>query len=352
MGRTRKKFDDDLKVKLYRALSSDPLRFDAWLAKSGVNRFTFNEYRTNGLKEKEVERVDRKYQLTAQGRNELERIENNIRIQSQRKYYNALLNSLNELTAPTELWTLQAQVSHFELPLPASVDVSMYGSEELSPLFDWAENHLRKHDGVGSKRLKGEFLKQTKHLVEPFLWMHIWERLTYLLGWHGRYGVKLTKETPPPLTIENILGFDLSFRMDYKGKELLKQTNLPEVYKIGKRLVGTILLRLAYREEADSEYSSDDLIPLLVKSHLLDRNDAQRIRRVIPKRVVKRHGHKGLDSTISFPGKSRWKERTEVILPIAFRYLREGGILEVRTGSTPEGLAKHFLEFRTTNSSK
>jgi predicted transcriptional regulator len=351
--RKRKKFQDTIKVKLYSALSSGPLGFTDWMRKSRVDRDTFNDYRAYGLEKEEIDQqqVRGKYQLTSQGRNELERIEYNNRLKNQRKRYNALLTSLNELTPPPERWYLESQVRDFELPLPAAVDVSFYGSEELFPLFEWVEYQLQAHDGVGSRKLTGEFLKQTKHMVEPFLWNHIWERLAYLLRWHGRYELKETKKTPPPLTIENILGFDLSFRIDYKGKELLKQLyrsftkdSESELHKIGKRLVGTILLRLAYVEEGETDYSSGDLIPLLVKTGLLDRNDAQLVGSVIPRQIVKLDDNGG--RTIE-EGRFRWKDRTGVVLPIALRYLHEGGILEVPTGSTPEELAKHFLEYRT-----
>jgi hypothetical protein len=158
--------------------------------------------------------------------------------------------------------------------------------------------------------------------------------------------LKLTSKTPPPLTIKNVLGFDLSLRIDYEGKKLVKHSNLDELYKIEKRLVGTVLLKLAYSQEGGSEYSTSDVIPLFVKSDLLERKDAQQIIRVLPRLRIKLDSPtKSSGSLVSFSSteerRSTWEHRTEVILPIALRYLKEGGILP--KDSNPELLAKQYL---------
>jgi hypothetical protein len=338
-------FNNQTKAKMYAPLRTEPLAFSQWLTASGLDRFTFNQYRHHALSLEEVGKEPShrgKYHLTEKGEAELARIEDILRLETQRRYYHAPLTSLNELVEPAELWNLESQVHLLELPLPGPVDVGMYGSEELFPLFEWAEDHLQYHDGVGSKKVRGEFLKGSRHIVEPFIWTHIWERLILLLGWHGRYELKLTKDKPPPLTLENILGFDLSFLMNYEGKKLLKQAGPEEFLKIGKRLVGAILLKLAFAQEGGSEWSSGDVIPLLVKSRLLDQKDAEDLSRVVPKEVIKRENHGGFVSLTGSPGKFRWRDRTKTVLPIALRYLSEGGVLQVPKGSTPEAMARQL----------
>jgi hypothetical protein len=346
MTNQQKSYNDQTKGSMYRALARRPLGFSQWLAASGLDRWTFNHYRAHALKSEEVRKESKhrgKYHFTEKGQAEIARIEDINRLGKQRRYYRGSLTSLNELSPPSELWNLEAQVRLLELPLPGSVDVGMYGSEELYPLFEWAENHLQAIDGVGSKKVRGEFLKGSRHIVEPFLWTHIWERLSFLLRWHGEYELKFTKENPPPLTIENILGFDLSLRIDYEGKELLRQAKPEELYKIGRRLVGSVLLKLAYSEEGESEYSTADVIPLLVKSRLLDEKDAQALIRVVPKEVRKRGEDQGISFISSSRGKFRWEDRTAIVLPIALRYLSEGGVLQVPKDSTPEAMAKQSV---------
>jgi len=348
--RKPKTYDDSITAAIYATLRNRKMGFNNWVKESKINRTTLNVYKHHGLELGEIEKEQGrrgKFFLTAKGQSELRRITDLQKIKKQRRHYFGKIDSMNELIPPSELWSLEANVKLLELPLPMPVEVGMYGSEELYPLFEWAEYQLSVHNGVGDKKLRPEFLKGSKSLIEPLLWTHIWERLTYILRWHGRYRLKLTNEAPPPLTVENVLGFDLSFRVDYEGKNLLKQSKLEEPYKIGKRLVGSVLLRLAYAQEGGSEYSTSDVIHLFVQSGLLERKDAQRIIRVLPRSRITRSGggsHGGIVSLSSTEERrSTWAHRTEVILPIALRYLAEGGIVQVPKGSSPELLAKECL---------
>jgi hypothetical protein len=340
MTRPRKRYNPDVKAKIYTPLTKGKLGFEEWRKASRIDRFTFNDYRRNGLDTGEIDKEPGgrgKYFLTSIGQVELDRIVEEHKLRSQPVRYRGSFDSSNELDSLLYS-TLEPPPDKYELPLPIPVQATLYGSKQL-PLMEFAEHVLagkivwRDENGrelpqerLSSKKAQEEFLKvMTELVVKQFVWRAIWDQAGRMAELQRAFTRGETKLPAPPVNLDSLLGFDLTLTIRYEGKksmtaklgEIQKQQ---QIHKIGNRLTGALLLSLG---TGSSVIQSKDLIHLLRRGDLIKGEDADGIMEVIPKN----------GGTLNDVAK-------KLILRTAFRYLREGGILAEENDS--ESLVARF----------
>jgi len=286
---------------------------------------TVSAYLAHAQREGEVERdpASQEYYLTPKGQDELDRIVTIERMRQHPVRFSGKVDSLIELNADKAAW-IHEKVEANELPLPIQVDTTIYASEELAPMFERMKRDILLEEDVGPRTLFKKILKaSTDSFVKQLIWSCIFERLA------------------PPLSLSSILGFDLSFIVRFEGKKLAERLATPgdvrqelEAHRMGRRLAGALLLNLAFIGEGGrgilwevfgpETYSSNyDLIPLLESGGLLEKEDADRLRPLVLDRYAPR-------------GESAKK----ALLEIAFRYLKEGGILQIPRDATIESVVE------------
>jgi predicted transcriptional regulator len=334
-----KRYSDEIKATIYEYLKRRKVRFDNLVKVSGRNRVTLSKYLIHGQESGEVQKDARtkEYALTPKGEDELERITTAKKAKHYPVRYSGVVDSLNELEAG-DLRKIPGLVSLNELPLPIPVTTSIYATDELAFIFQQVEDDLLDYAHVGSRKVPAKVLKDaTDPLVKRFIWMNILERVQMLMEWHGDYKFDPRIEKPPPLSVDSILGFDSSLMIRYEAKELAKSGGIQEL-GIRRRLAGALLLRLACGpHETNPSSSSRDLIPLLQHGGLLDKKDAAKIRQHIPKAKSGRFMlKKGSPEPISRTGR-------KVILEVGIRYLKEGHVLQIPNGITPESLVRKLF---------
>jgi predicted transcriptional regulator len=342
-----KNYSEDIKVSVYAQLKTQKLRFTKLFTASGRNKVTLSEYLTHGQELGEIAKDPRTkdYYLTEKGQDELDRLEGQRVEKESPIRYSGEVDSLNELSSyDFDSYQIDGLVRLNELPLPIPVTTAIYGSEELAFLFNWGKDHLLYHDGVSPRQLSKAMLKGPNYsLVKQFLWMHILERLWGLAQWHGEYRANSKYPKPPSFTLENIIGFDLSLTVRYEGKKLAKSQDVTEIKRTSRRFVGALLLRIGCGiTEGLSHTSTYEVITLLEEGGLLDAKDAAKVRRALRgTRPIRRRVAHGFETVHSSGGFGEPEQR--IVLEVAIRYLKEGGILEIEDGMTPAKLAKRAL---------
>lgn len=342
-----KNYDEDIKTSVYEQLKTQKLRFTKLVEASRRNKVTLSEYLTHGQELGEIAKDPRtrEYFLTEKGEDELDRLEGQRVEKESPIRYSGQVDSLNELSSyDFDSYQIDGLVAFGELPLPIPVTTAIYGSEELAFLFNRGKDHLLYHDGVSPRQLHKAMLKGPSYsLVKQFVWMHILERLWGLAQWHGEYRANSKYEKPPPFTLESIIGFDLSLTVRYEGKKLAKSQDMNEIRLTSRRFVGALLLRIGCGlTEGLSHTSTYEVITLLEEGGLLDGKDAAKVRRALrgTRPIRKRRAH-GFETVHSSGGFGEPEQR--IVLEVAIRYLKEGGILEIENGMTPTKLAKRAV---------
>lgn len=352
MVRKLKAYSDEIKLSIYENLSQRGLRFDSLAEASGRNRVTLTEYLVHGQEESELSRDPRtkEYMLTPKGRDELERL---LIEQSRREasfeYHGRIEPSGHSIPpSPTAIGKERYQaVRHmllgYELPLPLPTTGSIYGSEALKFIKEAEERSLQDVN-VSPRRIGSEMLDDlVRRYAEPLVWRFILRRLGMLLEWHNYYGKpgepddtdwrrQCRKKKPPPLTVENILGFDLSMSIRYNGTKLLKsgaqmatRSGLVERKRAEIILVGATLMNIAYGhpESGDEEGVMDHFR----KAGLLRKDEADIVNK--------------LEEAMYLPSPSRMageyivdpeKHRifAESVYEIGLRYLADAGLIDSR----------------------
>lgn len=327
------------------------------LKKASRDGTTLSLYLHHGMHLGEVKHDGKRkpYALTPKGLNELNRIENARKMKEATIRYSGEIDSLNDLTfklpslRESQSFLLQRSLILRELPLPISVKVAMGGSKEQAFILQDLEDYvLHSGTGIGPRKVpKAVLMGATNMIVKQFVWTNLLERLSMLYEWHAAYdkrirdqgrmkGVKRLQEMgkPPPLTVESLLGFDISLTIQYDGKWLAKSQDVKVIRQVSRRLAGAILLPLGTSMAPD--YPPSYLITLLENGNLLDKKDADRIRAAL------RGKH------------ADYRAARRVIVEVAFRYLREGGVrTEIRdrvkktrkTELTDKGIEQGLLKY-------
>jgi hypothetical protein len=199
------------------------------------------------------------------------------------------------------------------------VEVTLFGSDELDRLREIAEYTVvrdrlaQTHDlhvammlaqeptvrsseskRIGPKKLHREAGRElTAEWARRIIKSAVRANILRLLDLHRAYDNGEVRTPPPALTLENILGFDLTFTVSYDGRRLLKSKDpfarLVERKQMEDRLVGWLLLNIANEEGCDAPQPIGGesrirglyyaLIPHLESSGLLTHDDVERIRR-------------------------------------------------------------------------
>lgn len=348
--RKLKAYSDEIKLSIYENLSQRGLRFDSLAEASGRNRVTLTEYLVHGQEESELSRDPRtkEYMLTPKGRDELERllIEQSRREASFEYHGRIEPTGYSIPPSPTAIGKERYQaVSHmllgYELPLPLTTTGSIYGSEALKFIQEAEERWLQDLK-VSPRRIGPEMLDDlVRRYAEPLVWRFILRRLGMLLEWHEFYGkpsepddadwmTEYQKKKPPALTIENILGFDLSMSIRYNGTRLLKsgaqmtnRSGLAERKRAKNILVGATLTNIAYEHPESGQEVG--VIDHFRKAGLLRKEEADIINKLeqamylpSPSGIAGEH--------IIDPEKHRiFAER---VYEIGWRYLVDAGLID------------------------
>jgi hypothetical protein len=286
---------------------------------------TLSQYLKNGKDRHEVEwdQETKKYSLTAKGSDELNRITIVQEIRKRPVSHSYELELSKEITEPdlsdekesVKPFFLEGFVEDLMSPqLPVPISVTNYGSDQ--DLFYSAARaaHMR-HPALGPRKIGKEILReQTGDVARSVVWSIILDRIWVLLELHRAYSGRRTwthpqcKESPKPLTLENILGFDMTLTIRYEGTKLMKSK------QTAKLLAGSLLLQIAKSEGLSPEAAIKsgfatlyDIFPYLEKGGLIEGIDIDRI---------KKGG----------------------ILEVALRYLAEAGVLRLQ--SSPQNVAE------------
>src|SRR5208282_5962450 len=185
------------------------------------------------------------YLLTPKGRNELERLSiERSRREASFEYHGFIEPRTYSIPPPpasigkSRYEAALHSMLGYDLPLPISTTGSIYGSEALKFIQDDEERWLQDLK-VNPRRIGTEMLDDlVRRYAEPLVWRFILRRLGMLLEWHETYYNnyhekqekpddsdwlrKFRQTKPPALTIENILGFNLSMSIRYDGTRLLR----------------------------------------------------------------------------------------------------------------------------------
>ncbi len=282
-------------------MNEKPLREKDLKIATGRSRPTLEAYLFKGIDDQEIVKnpQTRVYSLTSKGQDELRSLNKTVNIQkiidepSTIVRYDGPVNSLNEIDEDSAMqyFDMLGPVSLPEqMPLPATVDAGIYGSKEIMVFLEMAEDRTKMIDHNLRGMERGAVLDKTvrkmvrSDFVRPFakslLWDAIMERMWALINWHKNFDTLGKDEgmmKPPPFDLDNLLGFDLALTIQYQGKALMQ--DLKEKRKVGKRLVGAILLRIGSGvNESVSIASTADLVDFFDNAGLLDKGDADKIR--------------------------------------------------------------------------
>jgi hypothetical protein len=350
LAREHNTYDEEIKLSMYQKLSRRPSRFNDLVEALDRNRVTVSEYLLHGQKESEVERDPRtkEYHLTEKGNEEVDRILADRARQKAPFRYHGMIGPGSGAFAewkwcfpPPGEWSRNSGDNYYDLavaisgsprygvgtprlPLPVDLDASFYGSEEFREFFGREEVFLQE-EGLRPKTTIATVLDDAvRPLAEAFFSFFLVQRFADLLLWHARSKEGQTKEALPPLTLETILGFDVSMTIRYHGKErFLKRvpsaSELRERHLITKRLVGALLLRGAYCRDLEIGYPYVDLIQT---AGWLDKEDAGAINRVYLQ--WKKAGNQ--EREIRKPSPDNPLRR--LLYETGWRYLKEGGYAE------------------------
>jgi DNA-binding HxlR family transcriptional regulator len=340
LTRSPKNHSDDVKLSIYRRLNGRGCRFNELSKASGRDKVTLSEYLRHGQEVGELERnpKTREYHLTALGQDTLQRIVMMQEIKAQPVALTGPVDSTLPALTVDDRYLLKAR------PLPMSVEVTMFGTEETrgfmpSLVLDVLEvQNIVKPSRVPRLKLHAE----TTEVVEKFVWDEVWKRYRELLSLQVDYReypeIRERMGKPPPLTAQNVLGFDRSLAIRYEGRKLMESDDVRKQMLAGKRLGAMFLLRLASGDkeersrwfprysEVQKRYTETDVpqlheasdiavvIRLLQEGGVFGQEDAQKLLTMLPDGAT-----------------GEWipsEECRKVILEMALRYLNEGGMVK------------------------
>jgi hypothetical protein len=220
---------------------------------------------------------------------------------------------------------------------------SLYGSEKLETIFESDLDVALDELGIESMKARERILSETlQRLGEQLFWALVTRRLSFLLERHDyyRHGSPAMPHRPkparpmrsverqgyhafskpPPLTIENILGFDTSATLDFRGEDAFHR--LPKKLRqlVGKRLVGSVLLRLAYGDPTLKMHGAV-VAQQFEESGLLKKKDASVLQK--------------LTEQASSRNTALNTQESQAIYDMAFRYFGEADRLANLTGKPP-----------------
>ncbi len=342
LTRRIKKPEDETRKNIYRCLTR-PITFDKLVRSSRTNRVTLSQCLAYGIEQGEIEHHSRRgpYLLTAKGQVELNRAEAMQQIREQLVEYDDELDFSAELVDLSDDTNTACAILDESLqnpPLPVKIKATVYGNDPTS-LDDVKSRVLLRDYNLGRKKVAREILRaltypSAKRLVWGCILSHVWALMELHRAYKGRgewsgatenlLAYDRRKGQPPPLDLDNIIGFDITMTMRYEGTKLRgsKETqDLVEKRQMDKRLTGSLLLQIAEIEGTDPSVLRDsrrpcyyDMIPLLERGGLLNDDDV---------RII----HSGR------------------IVEVALRYLEEGGVLKVPRGQTPRQLAREYISW-------
>jgi DNA-binding PadR family transcriptional regulator len=331
-----------IKFDIYQMLNEEELSFgDLIEALNGKgkrhlwkpNRMTVWRYLTEAREKGHVTRNQRiRYGLTTSGRAELDELqilmnksEESESLRTASTYHREQIHSLGEIPpdydsfrrevfgvmGPIEFYRIWFGLPH---PVVIPVTTTLYGSSELTSIFRqagvWALAFQKDKAGLSGKLLKRQF----QPIVSELVWNYLSQNIFRLYTEHFQH----RKGSARP-TLENILGFKLSFSMTFDGKgymeNLAKTFDKEERKRVGKRLVGIYLLEVA----------RGDFVPLIDGvavfdgAGLIEKEDA-----VILKNML---------------GQEAEDKNREIVTEMAWRYLAGGGVISVKDRSEPDGLS-------------
>ena len=306
MARNLKNYSEEIKLGIYKKLNERKLRFDDLHEATHRNRVTLSEYLTHSQEIQEVQRdpKTKEYELTAKGKAELDRLLLEKEMEDAPFHYKEIIHPESEIGfQPPMKASERRRELFYNLPLPMGLQVNFYGSERLAFLSE-GEEELFRDFKIPEKDIPRAFVSdQLREYAEDILWKFISRRLWMLLEWHEHYthnikppnedSNKIYRSTelrdfgrkkPPPLTLENILGFDLSVTFRFPGKlldppkeGLPTKTWIESKRKIEKLLVGALLLRIASGNTMDCEFG---VFEHFEKAGLIKKEDADTIEKL------------------------------------------------------------------------
>jgi hypothetical protein len=366
---------------------------------TGRSRPTLGAYLDKGKKDGEVQRNPRtmEWSLTSKGIQELHRLQDELqRREAPLKHYTGVLYPPKHLSSLSRTFPPPQQIdparlgfyTHLalsHLPLIMPFQASLYVSEKLETIFESDFDVALDDFDIKPEKARKRILSETlQRLGEQLFWALVTRRLSFLLEWHDYYRKgKLAiyrqekpamphrskpgsramgsaerqgyhaSSNPSPLTIENILGFDTSATLDFRGEAAFhrpsKKARLPKKSRqlIGKRLVGSLLLRVAY---GDSTLKNFGVVVAeqFAESGLLEEEDALLLKQLI-------------EQADSRKKKTAFNKReSQTIYGMAFRYFEEADRLadliaggkEIETGGKLPSIDESPLWIRETLPSK
>jgi hypothetical protein len=345
-------YDEEIKLSIYQRLSRRPLRFNDLVEALGRNRVTVSEYLLHGQKENDIDRdpKTKEYHLTEKGKEEIDRIlSDRARQKAPFRYHGKVGPGSGAFVEwkfcfpPPSEWSQNGGDYYYDmavsvsgsstysvwtprLPLPVDLDASFYGSEEFREFFEGGERTFEEDFFLRPKKSKATILDDAvRPLAEAFFSFFLLQRFLDLLDWHSGSKERQRGEAPSPLTLESVLGFDMSVTIGHHGKERFLGRGVPsasemkERFLITKRLVGALLLRAAYNRDLELGYPYVDLMQT---AGWLDKGDAEAINRSYLQ--WKKEGDP--DDERDEPSPDNPLRR--LLYETGWRYLKEGGYTE------------------------
>lgn len=359
----------EIKVSIYEKLSDHGLRFDELARASRRDRMTLTKYLAHGIEEGEVSHdlTTKQYRVLPKGVQQLHRVQDERRRREAAFRYSGSLYPMRHPAShlspvflpPQEIdparlaFYTHLALSH--LPLIMPFQASLYGSEKLQSVFESAEDTALDalKEIIKPEKVRERILSETlQGLGEQLFWALVTRRLSFLLEWHDYYrkGIPAMPHRPkpgramrsaerqayhafskpPPLTIENILRFDASATLDFRGEAAFHQ--LPKKLRqlVGKRLVGSMLLRLAYGDPTLKMHGAV-VAQQFAESGLLKKEDAS----VLQKLTEQANSRNTALNT----------QESQAIYDMAFRYFEEADRLAGPTPRPPKTSENPWMSF-------
>jgi DNA-binding PadR family transcriptional regulator len=348
-----KRPNGEIKHDLYEVLSRGACRERDIQRVTGRSRPTLEVYLTKGAEDGEIKKDPRtrEYSLTPAGWAELDRLRTARGLEQAPCHYPAELDHRLTWGDPSQWLGREPDPSLFyssafysQLPLPVKVYAAVYASKELQAWFlNYQSDAIATVEmGLAGARDVPRLVLENPMVIEPgaveqFVWNMIGQRMDLLAA---ELENQNPRERAPLFTLENILGFDTSLTLRYDGAKMFPRfvkkrdgsslktgVGKNERKSIARRLAGAILLTIAcgfLPLNAPLDWVVKNpaaLIAEFEKGGLIDREDAATVSRVLSDAARTRMPGKEMD----------WPELTRsqksIIGEIAFRYLKDGGVI-------------------------
>jgi predicted transcriptional regulator len=329
---------EEIRRRVLATLDSHSLGAKKLSEETGISRVTLTRRLPNLVSEGYVKRDQktRKYSLTEKGLHEIDRLKEHEWLQKQERgvRHSGWVKGKLDTSDPFWIGAMQADAN---LPLPIEALASVYVSEELAHSFDNAQ-YIDRIYGVGSKTIPGRLLEGTVgHLMKKFWIENLTEWLLLLVTWHNQYKYGEVKQEPPPFSLESVLGFDFGVSFRYEGKDAVRRwLNDPKSReKARSRLVGVLLLRMAFSNLVTPYFSYEDLLDLMGEGGILPIEEAKRLKKLIitihGETKLKRQKEGSMTRRYNGPRMStkRYNKARDHLLRIALEYLQKGEALEL-----------------------